>query len=163
MYQDETTPGGAALNDAPPSIRRAARNDLARLVALEECFPSDRLSRLSLRRLLHSPSADVLVHSDGAEVAGNAVILYRCNTRNARIYSLVVHPQRQRRGIARALLHAAERAARARGCRTLSLEVRPDNEPALHLYATLDYQPIRRIEDYYEDHTPALRLRKLLT
>ncbi len=40
------------------SLRRARLADLAALVRLEECFPSDRLSRRNFRHLLKHGNAD---------------------------------------------------------------------------------------------------------
>src|SRR5438128_5730389 len=51
-------------------VRKAERADLDALMALEHrVFASDRLSRRSLRRLLASPSADVLVAQEGDHLA----------------------------------------------------------------------------------------------
>ncbi|MDA1106878.1 MAG: N-acetyltransferase [Proteobacteria bacterium] len=142
------------------TLRRAVPADLAALVALERHFPGDRLSRQSLRRLLHSASAEVWVYEEAGQVTGNAVLLCRTTSTQARLYSLVVHPQHHGRGIARALLETVERAVTARGCHRLSLEVRTDNAPALRLYKKAGFQLIRQITDYYQDHAPALRLEK---
>ncbi len=154
--------GGAEEQGAArrAGIRAARITDLDALVEMERHFPGDRLSRPSLRRLLHSKSAEVWVYEDDGRVAGNAVLCYRRNSTRARLYSLVVHPDYQGRGIARALLGSAGRVAAERNCRTLSLEVRTDNAPALRLYQKAGFQLMRRIADYYQDHAPALRLEK---
>jgi len=141
-------------------IRAALLTDLDALVALERHFPGDRLSRTSLRRLLHRASAEVWVYEAAGCVAGDAVLLYRRNSAQARLYSLVVHPRYQGRGIARALLKHAERAAALRGRGCLSLEVRATNAPALRLYQKAGFNLVRQIAGYYEDHAPALRLEK---
>ncbi|MBI2779202.1 MAG: GNAT family N-acetyltransferase [Gammaproteobacteria bacterium] len=56
------------------------------------------------------------------------------------VYSLVVDPACQGRGIARGLLEAAEQAAAAKGCITMRLEVRADNEAAIRLYCKAGYR-----------------------
>ena len=167
MFRAEQTAHGGAL--AQPcaevyaaTVRRGAPADLDALVALERHFPGDRLSRQSFRRLLHSASAEVRVYEEAGQVTGNAVLLCRTHSTQARLYSLVVHPQHQGRGIARALLESLEQATIARGCNRLGLEVRTDNAPALRLYQKAGFQLIRQITDYYEDHAPALRLEKLI-
>ncbi|MCL5801920.1 MAG: GNAT family N-acetyltransferase [Gammaproteobacteria bacterium] len=154
--------GGAELqSDARGAgIRAALLTDLDALIALERHFPGDRLSRQSFRRLLQGGSAEVWVYEEAGCVAGDTVLLYRRNSAQARLYSVIVHPRYQGRGIARALLHHAEQAATRRGCQRLSLEVRTDNAPALRLYQKDGFQPVRQIADYYEDHAPALRLEK---
>ena len=163
MFRAELTAYGGSQGQAEvyaATVRRAAPADLDALVALERHFPGDRLSRQSFRRLLHSASAEVRVYEEAGQVTGNAVLLCRSNSAQARLYSLVVHPQHQGRGIARALLESLDRAAAARGCNRLSLEVRADNAPALRLYQKAGFQLIRQITDYYEDHASALRLEK---
>lgn len=151
------------MESLTPFIRPASLDDLDALCALESLFPGDRLSRRSFSNLLRQGKADILVCDDDGAMAGNVVILYRQGSTRARIYSLVVHPNYRRRGIARTLIKKAEKAARARHCDRLGLEVRTDNLPALRLYQSLGYETKGRIDNYYEDHTAAVRLEKRLT
>ena len=143
-------------------IRRAKIDDLAMLAQLEERFPTDRLSRASLRHILRHGHACVWVCEQDNVLAGNAVVFYRRGTSVARLYSLVVHPEYVRRGIARALLAAAESEAGKRGCRELRLEVRPDNLPAIQLYRKGGYAETGKAGKFYEDGTDALKMRKRL-
>ncbi len=143
-------------------LRPARPGDIDALAELERYFPSDRLSRARFRYLLRHGHADIRVCEHDGALVGDAVSLYRRGTKIARLYSLVVHPGHQRRGIARLLLQAAEAAADARGCRELRLEVRPDNVPAIHFYQNAGYRLAGRIADYYEDGTEALRMSKRL-
>lgn len=143
-------------------IRQAGIGDLAALVQLEEQFPSDRLSRARFRYLLQRGHAVVWVGESNGLLVGNAVVLYRRGTSIARLYSLVVHPGFQRRGIARALLAAAESAAGGQGCRELRLEVRPDNTRAIGFYRKTGYAMTGRVGKFYEDGMDALKMRKRL-
>lgn len=148
---------------APVTVRRAERRDLDALVALEEGFPGDRMSRASLSRMLGRETADVWVAEQAGAVVGDAIVLYRRGFESARLYSMVVHPSRRGRGVARALLAAAEEGARERGCIVMRLEVREDNAPAIALYQGAGYETAGRTADYYEDHSTALRMRKRFT
>ncbi len=143
-------------------IRRARPSDLPTLLELEQHFPGDRLSRRSLRRLLLQAQADVLVYEHLGVVIADIVVLYRRNSPRARLYSLIVHPDHQGRGIAATLLRAAEQSAWRRGSDALSLEVRSDNAAALRLYQKCGFQPVRQIPGYYQDHSSALHMHKLI-
>ena len=143
-------------------IRQAEIGDLAALVQLEEQFPSDRLSRARFRHLLQHGHAVVWVGESNGLLVGNAVVLYRRGTSIARLYSLVVHPDFQRRGIARVLLAAAESAAGGKGCRELRMEVRPDNTLAIGFYRKAGYAMTGRVGKFYEDGMDALKMHKHL-
>jgi ribosomal-protein-alanine N-acetyltransferase len=143
-------------------IRQAHAGDLDALVGLESHFPTDRLSRASFRRLLRRGRAQIWVCEHDGAVVGNTVVLYRRGMDAARCYSLVVHPDHRRRGIARALLQRAEAAAVTRGCRAMRLEVRPDNRAALGFYRENGYEVTEKIAGFYEDGTDAFKLRKQL-
>ncbi len=56
------------------------------------------------------------------------------------VFGLAVAPAARRRGVASALLAAAERRARAAGARKLSLRVLGTNQPAIRLYDRLGFE-----------------------
>ena len=142
-------------------VRRATRSDLPDLLRLEGHFPGDRLSKGALVRLL-AGSADVWVCVDvGGRIVGDAIVRYR-RDRPARLYSLVADPEARGRGIGGMLLAWAERAAKARGARSMSLEVRRDNADAIAFYRRRGYLLHGERDDYYEDGMGAYRFRKAL-
>jgi ribosomal protein S18 acetylase RimI-like enzyme len=142
-------------------FRAASAADLGALIDLENrSFSSDRLSPESLRRLVSSPSAAVIVAIVGQALAGYAVVLLRTGSRIARLYSLAVEPDH--RGLGRELLGAAERKAASRGSSLLRLEVREDNARAISLYESASYRRFGQKHDYYADGATALRFEKLL-
>lgn len=145
-----------------PAIRRARRPDVDGILDLERHFPSDRMSRASLLRLLRRPSAQLWIARDADAILGALVLLTRADTKIARIYSLVVAPQARGRGIAQQLVLAAERSAQRLRRSAMSLEVRADNDAARGLYARLGYDEWQRMAGYYEDGMDGLRLRKPL-
>ncbi len=143
-------------------IRRATINDLPALLRLETGFPGDRLHRKNFRHLLTRARADVwLVVADGGPI-GNAIVLYRTNSRRAHLYSLVIEPQARGRGFAQTLIEVAQRSAAARGCLTMHLEVRCDNAPAIRLYRKLGYRVRQQLPRYYEDGQDGLRMETTL-
>lgn len=114
----------AATAKSSVAVRRSRPTDLDELSNLEnQVFSVNRMSRRSLRWLLASPSAEVLVAEAQADFAGAAVVLFRANSKIARLYSLAVVPRLAGRGIGSALIAAVEKAARSRKCRFVRLEV----------------------------------------
>jgi ribosomal-protein-alanine acetyltransferase len=144
-------------------IRPARSKDLSALAAIEKAvFLGDRLSRRSFRGLLNKKSARIIIATLGKEIAGYALVLFRRTTSVARLYSVAVSPAARGRGIAKALIAAAEEEARKRGEIFMRLEVRADNKAARSLYESLGYRQSGRHLDYYDDHEDALRFEKSL-
>jgi len=144
-------------------VRRAEPGDVDALIKLEHrVFATDRLSRRSLRRLLDSPSAAVLVAVENAQLAGIAIVLFRARSAVARLYSIAVAPHVGGRGVAAMLLDAAEEAALARGCRIMRLEVHRANHAAISRYRKSGYREFGRYRAYYENGADALRFEKRL-
>ena len=151
----------AATASPTVSVRRSRATDLDQLSDLEnQVFSVNRMSRRSLRRLLASPSAEVLVAEARADFAGAAVVLFRANSKIARLYSLAVVPRLTGRGIGSALIAAVEKAALSRKCRFVRLEVHEKNHGAIVCYRKAGYQQFDRHHEYYEDKGHALRFEK---
>jgi ribosomal protein S18 acetylase RimI-like enzyme len=145
-------------------IRRAIPADLPALVALERrAFTTDHLSPRQYRHHLGSPTALVLAAVDAGGLLGKAVVFFRKGSDSARLYSIAVDDAARGRGIASTLLRAVERAARARGCTRLRLEVRQDNPGAIRLYERLRYRRFGAIPGFYEDGADAWRYEKILS
>jgi [ribosomal protein S18]-alanine N-acetyltransferase len=150
----------AATVKSSLSVRRSRPTDIDQLSDLEnQVFSVNRMSRRSLRWLLASPSAEILV-AEAAGFAGAAVVLFRANSKIARLYSLAVVPRLAGRGIGSALIVAVEKAARSRKCRFVRLEVHEKNHGAIVCYRKAGYQQFDRHHEYYEDKGHALRFEK---
>jgi ribosomal protein S18 acetylase RimI-like enzyme len=145
-------------------VRQAERGDLDALTALEHrVFATDRLSRRNLARLIQSPSAAVIVAGENGALAGTAIVLFHAGANVARLYSIAVAPHHSGRGVAQLLLAAAERAALARECTAIRLEVHVGNHAAIARYRKSGYREFARVRGYYEDGGDALRFEKRLT
>jgi len=156
--------GRLAKSSHGANIRRGKPADLEALLELENrVFATDRMSRRSLQRLLTSPSAVAMVAQADGAIMGVAIVLFRANSRVARLYSLAVAPKYTGRGIASALLARAEKIARGRKCRSLRLEVHERNNGAINVYRRAGYHEFGRYHHYYEDRGHALRFEKQLS
>jgi ribosomal-protein-alanine N-acetyltransferase len=146
----------------PADIRTARVSDIDALVVLETTvFEADRISRKSFRHLVETDTATVLIAEAAGRLAGYAVVLFRKGNAGARLYSIAAAPGAGN-GYGRKLLHAAEHAARDRGCRSLRLEVRHDNDRARILYEKNGYRLIGELAGYYADGATAFKYEKPL-
>jgi ribosomal protein S18 acetylase RimI-like enzyme len=144
-----------------PNFRNAKRTDLDALAAIETtAFVSDRISRRGLLRFIGSPASACRVGLLGGAVVGYHIVLFREGSAVARLYSLAVHPDSRRGGIAAGLVADAERISRRRGKAVLRLEVRADNPGAVRLYERFGFRPLGRHRRYYADRMDALRYEK---
>jgi ribosomal protein S18 acetylase RimI-like enzyme len=156
-------PSAAFMPTSDPCLRLGNAADIGGLVDLENrVFASDQLARRSFRRFIVSRMAVLLVAEQDDRLAGYALVLFRSNTRIARLYSLAVAPDAAGQGVGPLLLAAAEEAARARNSTRLRLEVREGNARAISRYRKSGYGLFGRHLDYYDDHGTALRFEKRL-
>ena len=115
----------------------------------------------SLRRLIASDTASVLVYERSGQAVGYAAVLFRKTSRMARLYSLAIRGNARGKGLGRVLLTGAECAAKRKGCTGIRLEVRPGNSRAIGLYHAFRYDQIGLEDAYYQDGGAALRLQKI--
>ncbi len=144
-------------------IRLAIKNDLPGLVALENiCFKEETFHKKQLRYLLLKARSHVLVTSTDNIIMGSIIVLLRRNIGNARIYSLNVHPEYRRKGIASMLMDSSEKLLREKGFRNITLEVGVDNKPAQSLYYSKGFVMDKILKGYYKDGGDAYHLIKKL-
>ncbi|SFM20763.1 ribosomal protein S18-alanine N-acetyltransferase [Marinobacter zhejiangensis] len=142
-------------------IRPATLADLDRLTTLEnQLFAIDRISRRSFRRFISMPRDCLLVAEQQGALLGYCLVFMHAATRLARIYSIGVDPKARGQGIGELLLKEAEAVARKAGRIVMRLEVRKDNTAAIRLYQRLGYRQFGTYNDYYEDHSDALRFER---
>lgn len=142
-------------------FRAATLDDLPALVALEQhCFTTDRLSARSFQWMISRAHAQLLVAENTGQLLGYALVLFHRGTSLARLYSLAIAAPARGMGLGKQLLARIEACAVAHDCAYLRLEVRTDNPGAIALYEHSGYRRFALINDYYADHTDALRLEK---
>ena len=149
----------------PPHKRGVLRfADYRDLKALEElemvCFREHRYRAEFLEWILKNPRTASLVWVESGTIAGSVMILLENG--QSRILSVAVHPSRQRNGIGRRLMDAAERVARERGATVARLEVSTQNAPAIALYKGLGYRTEGVLPGYYSWGEDAYSMRKTL-
>ncbi|WP_426102531.1 peptidase C39 family protein [Pseudomonas sp. PSPC3-3] len=142
-------------------FRVATPCDVPALVALEQhCFTTDRLSPRSFQWMISRAHAELLVAEQDGQLLGYALALFHRGTSLARLYSIAIAEPARGLGLGKQLLSRIEACAVEHDCAYLRLEVRTDNPGALALYERNGYRRFALINDYYEDHAPALRLEK---
>jgi ribosomal-protein-alanine N-acetyltransferase len=144
----------------PASIRQAELGDLASIVRIEkQSFDRDAWDReLFLDYLARSDRSVFLVAAIDGTVVGYALAFH--SPTRAELHSIAVAPGARGQGIAAALLRRVVLLLSRRGFETVSLNVRLENEAAIRLYRKLGFQRVRRVNGYYEDGAPALRMRR---
>ena len=145
------------------AFRLANIDDLDQLVAVEQaCFSGDRLSRRSLHRWIGVKHGILMVAIAQSKIVAYGLVWCHKGTRLARLYSLAVLPEMRGTGLAKALMQHLESAAAARGRLTMRLEVAKPNESAIALYRRCGYRIFGEYSDYYDDHSDALRMQKMI-
>lgn len=147
---------GTAGGDPPIQLVRMRRRHLRSVLRIEsQVYPRPwsltlYMSELNLRGSRHY----IVARSDG-QVVGYAGALYAAD--EAHITTIAVDPAWHRRHIGTRLLSHQAAAARARGARHLTLEVRVSNVAAQELYRRFGFEPEGIRKNYYaEVHEDAI-------
>lgn len=88
------------------------------------------------RKVAHDPENLEVIEDDG-RLLGSVMVGY--DGHRGWINYLAVHPDHQRKGLGRLLMHAAEQRLRAMGCVKINLQVRGSNDEALGFYRRLGF------------------------
>jgi ribosomal protein S18 acetylase RimI-like enzyme len=124
-------------------IRSATEGDEAGVIALwKECGLTVPYNdpAADFRFALGKSNSDVLVTDD---LSGSVMVGH--DGHRGWLYHLAVAPQRQRQGLGRALVAAAEQWLAARSVPKVHLMVRETNEAVSAFYRRLGYEPMPRI------------------
>jgi ribosomal-protein-alanine acetyltransferase len=140
-----------------PLLSRLDASEIPEVAALSErCFPHGSWGEAELAADLTRAFAEVWVarEEEGGPIVGYAIVWFPGD--DGDVLTIGTEPRMRRRGIGRALLERLQASARERAVRTLTLEVRPSNEPAVALYEEAGFveQAVRK--RYYSDGEDAL-------
>ena len=142
--------------------RRAAAADVPAMHVIEAASFSDPWSRASFASLVLEPLVYVSVAEAEGAVCGYAVLLVAAD--EAEILNIAVVASARRRGIGARLLDDAILEGRARGARTMYLDVRDSNVAARALYESRGFVEAGRRRKYYTSPVEdAVSLRLALT
>ena len=145
----------------PPAVhvREACTEDISPILAFETAgFAEDAFSRRQIRYLITRAKGICLAALHNGTVVGYIAVLTSRRHRNGRIYSLAVAPDFRRMGIAGLLIDTVIEYAQRTGLKTVSLEVRLDNQAAITLYKKKQFMERSVKRAYYHDGTNACRM-----
>jgi ribosomal-protein-alanine N-acetyltransferase len=154
---------GASDSPLNPHIRIASGDDLDALLSLEKiCFKEETFHKKQIKYLLLKAKSVVLVAENKDNIIGSIIILLRKTILNARIYSLNVHPEYRRLGIASSLMDFGMDILRKRGYEYVTLEVGINNQAAQKLYRSKGFVIDKTLYNYYKNGDDALHLTRKL-
>jgi ribosomal protein S18 acetylase RimI-like enzyme len=128
-------------------------------------------ARRAIRSILCAPDTETLVAEIDSLRAGFVVLQYEQLARDfgpwarptvAHINAIATQPDAQGRGIGRHLLESAEKAARGRSARSLSLATGERNARARRLFSAGGFVELARVERYYARGQTALLMHRAL-
>ncbi len=131
-------------------IRRMKEDDLPAVRAIEGLSFSNPWSDNTFRgEIQNTPVSSplVVVRRPGEEVVG--YIVYWQIRDDVQVNNIAVHPEFRRLGIGEQALRQVIEEIRFRGGKLITLEVRPSNTGALHLYKKLGFKMISVRKGYY--------------
>jgi ribosomal-protein-alanine N-acetyltransferase len=138
------------LRDGAVLIEPMTVEDLPWVLAIERTsFPSPWSEANFRHEIEANPMAWNLVARTGGRVVAFACAYVVVD--ELMINDLAVDASRRREGLGRALLRTLVDGARTRGCRRVTLEVRPSNASARALYGAFGFELVGRRSGYYAD------------
>ena len=124
--------------------------DIPSVLAIERLsFPNPWKESTFRGEIHHYPISrpSVIVHSEIQRVIG--YIIYWQIGEDVQINNIAVHPDFRRMGIGEHVLRLVIEEVRWRGAKFISLEVRPSNAAALHLYKKIGFRLTNVRRNYY--------------
>jgi ribosomal-protein-alanine N-acetyltransferase len=142
-------------------VRPAERADLLAVHRIERASFEEPWPFEAFRRYLDEPGFLVAVDPDTtstgpideAPIVGFVVgsVVASHGRTYGHIKDLAVHPDQRRGGVGHTLLSNSLERFEACGVETVKLEVRITNGGARALYRDADFEPLRRVDGYYDD------------
>lgn len=135
-------------------LRAMQDDDLRSVCEIEQAlFVPPWVEAMFAYELHDNPYAKLYVWEEDHEICG--YIDYWITFETAQLANLAVCANKQRQGIAKAMLDAMIRDCEQAMCENITLEVRVDNRAALALYERYGFLKAAVRKGYYEDGTDA--------
>ncbi|PSP57429.1 ribosomal-protein-alanine N-acetyltransferase RimI [Halobacteriales archaeon QS_1_67_19] len=159
-----TTP---AADEADVRIRQATQADLLAVLRIERASFDQPWPFSAFDRYVGKPGFLVAVidpprteDADTESVVGYVVADFVPNHGRpfGHVKDIAVHPDHRGESIGARLLERGLAILETRGARSVKLEVRASNEPALSLYRDFGFEYLRTVPRYYDDGEDALIL-----
>ena len=141
-------------------IRNIEKNDIPRLVLLEEELLKETVGEEMLGAELHNKFAKFYVATFNDIVIGYLSCWMVEETVD--IINVVIDKDYQHQGFGQALFSQMEEEAKANNCTNIMLEVKETNLKAIKFYQKQGYEQISIRKNYYQGHTNALIMKKVI-
>ena len=129
------------------AVRPLTPNDLQTVVDVEAASFTEPWPIELFQQELVQPSRVYLAVERGEAICGFGGVMLVGE--DAHIVTLAVAPEERQKGIGSLLMVSLVEAAKERGARNLTLEVRRSNEAAQHLYRKFGFEGVGFRRDYY--------------
>lgn len=142
-------------------LRPMERADLEAVEMIEQQSFDDCWSRESFEfEIVGNEFSHPMVLEQEGKIIG--FLVYWVMFEQAQIANIAISPAFRGQGLGHVLMEYALQAAKKLGAETFTLEVRPSNEKAKHLYETHGFTFLHRVKSYYSDGEDALVLMRVL-
>lgn len=130
-------------------IREIFPSDISRLVEIEKASFTSPWTKEMLKVQINSPSAFNLAIESKNYVVGYIMCILASD--ECHVLNFAVDPKLRRRGFGSKLFSFALSKLKKRGIRSVYLEVRESNLPAINLYLKFGFKIVGKRKRYYED------------
>lgn len=138
------------------SIRKMAIDDIKEVLAIEsESIISPWNEKQVQYELLNNPVSRMRVAVDEKTIV-IGFIDYWITYDSATIAQIAIKKELRRKGVAKALLENMIRDCKDQNVKSITLEVRFNNEPAIKLYELFGFKRVVIKKNYYQDGTDAV-------
>ena len=143
------------------SVRTATKNDLPRILELEEQFDADAFDLTQFKRLF-TPNRLFYILLEDNDIIGYSIVNLRKNSKTAYLHSLCIDEKYHGKGYGRKFLEILELESLECSYTTMKLHVKVNNTSAIKLYTNMHYIKYDTVSKYYANGEDAYEMYKNL-